>query len=371
MSAAAGGTVVPLPGPLERLARQIAENHAEIERQVAVSEQAARKSVDLARETGRLLNEAKTLVPHGGWMAWVAENCPFAHSTANLYMKIDAEWPRLAEILTVRNSLTLREVAGILYGGGPEPDPEWVLAPEPLADHLRRIRCRGRVRGAVFDGGLRVGAISGDQHLIVLAPALPGAEDVRLADGALALPRLDTLVRVLERAGAETVRVGAGEDRLVVDDGHRLHRLRGAPFHRLENWLPPSAAERAREAVARFVDEAPHAGTVTPSVKRDVWELRRLRKWTAAVEVDEDGGVSLFLGGRGPWTALLPLAGAGREREAVAEPFRVRLTGALVDVVLTVDPGAEVFACGPEHPVVIRDGAYHYALRPWTSRSEG
>jgi hypothetical protein len=40
---------------------------------------------------GGLLVEAKALVDHGGWNAWVEENCPFDRSQAARYIKAHAD----------------------------------------------------------------------------------------------------------------------------------------------------------------------------------------------------------------------------------------------------------------------------------------
>src|SRR4051812_31116131 len=46
------------------------------------AESAFRSAVEHAIEAGRLLVEAKGEVPHGGWLAWVRDNCSFSERTA-------------------------------------------------------------------------------------------------------------------------------------------------------------------------------------------------------------------------------------------------------------------------------------------------
>jgi hypothetical protein len=41
-----------------------------------------------ALEAGRLLLEAKSAVPHGRWLAWLAQNCDLPPRTANRYMRL-------------------------------------------------------------------------------------------------------------------------------------------------------------------------------------------------------------------------------------------------------------------------------------------
>ena len=37
---------------------------------------------------GQLLIEAKKVVPHSGWLAWIGENCAFSERTAQAYMRV-------------------------------------------------------------------------------------------------------------------------------------------------------------------------------------------------------------------------------------------------------------------------------------------
>src|SRR5690348_4007004 len=46
---------------------------------------AMRDAVARAVEAGHLLTEAKALVGHGGWEAWVGTNCVFSPRTAQAY----------------------------------------------------------------------------------------------------------------------------------------------------------------------------------------------------------------------------------------------------------------------------------------------
>jgi len=49
---------------------------------------AMRQSLSHALAAGDMLMEAKSLVEHGEWLPWLAENCPIPKRTAQLYMRL-------------------------------------------------------------------------------------------------------------------------------------------------------------------------------------------------------------------------------------------------------------------------------------------
>ncbi len=81
------------PDELAKLAEGIRREHARIGRTRERIEAANREQVAAAIEAGAKLIAAKRLVEHGGWAAWVADNCEFSMRTAQLYMTLgrDAE----------------------------------------------------------------------------------------------------------------------------------------------------------------------------------------------------------------------------------------------------------------------------------------
>ena len=96
-----GSTSVPST-KLEKLAGEINERCA-----------AARESVTSAAfaalQAGALLNEAKTLVPHGHWLPWLHENVSVSDRQAQKWMRVAREWPAI-EANTNRNSyLTIEQ----------------------------------------------------------------------------------------------------------------------------------------------------------------------------------------------------------------------------------------------------------------------
>src|SRR5262249_42870027 len=97
----------PEADPLEHLAIQIREGYK-------ACLKAGQYYLLYAAIVGRALVEAKELVPHGGWEAWVDANCAFSTRQAQDYMRyaraienreIDPETQSSAEALSIRQVL--------------------------------------------------------------------------------------------------------------------------------------------------------------------------------------------------------------------------------------------------------------------------
>ena len=69
----------------------------ELEAEHQAAREAARSSMQHALRCGELLKEAKRLVGHGAWEAWVRANCSFSPRTARVYMGLQARLANLAE----------------------------------------------------------------------------------------------------------------------------------------------------------------------------------------------------------------------------------------------------------------------------------
>jgi len=103
---------------LDDLARQI--NVA-----TTAAEASARAAVEHALVAGRLLIEAKALLQHGQWEAWLQQHCAVAPRTARAYMQLCNKVPTLPEPERQRvASLPLREaIAAISTSATPPPSP--------------------------------------------------------------------------------------------------------------------------------------------------------------------------------------------------------------------------------------------------------
>jgi hypothetical protein len=93
---------------LDELANEINAEHAK-------AEAAARSAVDHALRAGELLIEAKGQCQHGEWGAWIQEHCEFSERTAQVYMRVARELPKLDDPKAQRVAdLPLRDVSRLL-----------------------------------------------------------------------------------------------------------------------------------------------------------------------------------------------------------------------------------------------------------------
>jgi hypothetical protein len=94
--------------PLADLASEIGEAH----RQCVA---AASSALEYARRAGELLIEAKARVAHGEWLPWLKANFDFSEKTAQNYMRLAREWPKLVEANPQRVAdLSCREALRLL-----------------------------------------------------------------------------------------------------------------------------------------------------------------------------------------------------------------------------------------------------------------
>lgn len=92
--------------------------------QVKAAEEHARSAVTCALEAGQLLIQAKALVPHGGWDAWLQENCDVAPRTARSYMRLATQFPTLSDVERQRVAdLPLRQAVRAIATNPNAPKP--------------------------------------------------------------------------------------------------------------------------------------------------------------------------------------------------------------------------------------------------------
>jgi hypothetical protein len=82
------GEVIP-PGSLADLVVRVNHEHKQVKECII-------KGAHHAVKAGELLWEAKRKARHGRWLEWIAENCEFSERTAQLYMNLASELPRMA-----------------------------------------------------------------------------------------------------------------------------------------------------------------------------------------------------------------------------------------------------------------------------------
>ncbi len=93
---------------LAALARQLNQGHREIEQNDCEIEQLRAKSLEQARQNGRLLLLIKRSCGHGKWLPWIKANLEFSPKTANTYMVVAENWEQIRSASNFR-SLSIRE----------------------------------------------------------------------------------------------------------------------------------------------------------------------------------------------------------------------------------------------------------------------
>ena len=104
---------------LAELAERINEAHVEVERCVKTGLQHALKA-------GQLLLEAKGLCKHGEWGPWVERHCAFPKRSAQGYMRLARELPKLERRKAQRVAdLPFRKAVKLLAGPPPNSKNRW------------------------------------------------------------------------------------------------------------------------------------------------------------------------------------------------------------------------------------------------------
>ena len=112
---------------LENLATEINAAHALVEGYI-------RAATPHAVRAGELLEKAKASIPHGEWGPWLEKNCTFSERTAQTYMRLARELPKLDPAKAQRVAdLPLREAMRELAERCPEGSSE-------LHDHEKTIK---------------------------------------------------------------------------------------------------------------------------------------------------------------------------------------------------------------------------------------
>lgn len=82
---------------MSKLAVKLNDLAARIVREHAAVAEALTAGLLHAREAGKLLLQAKEMVPHGDWLPWLRGNCPeVSKRTAQGYMRVASKWDELA-----------------------------------------------------------------------------------------------------------------------------------------------------------------------------------------------------------------------------------------------------------------------------------
>ena len=84
----------------------------------------AEETVLACVECGRLLIEAKEVVGHGGWLAWVEANTEVGARQCQTYMQLAKGWPEIESNTSPDSHLTIRDALKLLAPPKPKPKPK-------------------------------------------------------------------------------------------------------------------------------------------------------------------------------------------------------------------------------------------------------
>ena len=104
---------------LDDLAQKINEHHDE-------AKQAIKKGLEHAIAAGKLLLEAKEMVPHGKWLPWLEANCTVSERSAQLYMRVSRESKIIEAKSATVADLTLRDGLKALTVLPREKNEPWI-----------------------------------------------------------------------------------------------------------------------------------------------------------------------------------------------------------------------------------------------------
>jgi hypothetical protein len=126
------------PDPLSDLADQINELHSQGCEAEETAIAAGRAALQLRKEEGDRLLEAKARVKHGQWGKWLKANCPnISERSCQLYMQLAEGWEEHIAKNETAAELTLREAIALLpkrKAAAPSPAPsllDYTPMPEP------------------------------------------------------------------------------------------------------------------------------------------------------------------------------------------------------------------------------------------------
>jgi hypothetical protein len=129
---------------------------ASIKDHLTAADAATRRGLEHAIAAGLLLTEAKELVGHGGWLAWLEANCHVGVRQAQAFMRLARHRHRLEAIKYAPSAhLTIHAAEALV--GRPKPKRPRGLAgqldmlggPEVIADSGSERREIGRLRGTI------------------------------------------------------------------------------------------------------------------------------------------------------------------------------------------------------------------------------
>ena len=147
------GKNLTAPVDLLDLAGQINREHVQ-------AEQSARTALTHALKAGELLLTAKAQVGHGAWLDWLRDNCKVSGRTAQAYMRLARELPKLDDSKAQRVAdMPLRQALAALTEKDEDVKPvrSELAEARALARREERLRARLIVTEKLLDAASRDG----------------------------------------------------------------------------------------------------------------------------------------------------------------------------------------------------------------------
>ncbi len=96
------------------LVKRLDDLAREINQEAQACEAALAQGMEHALKAGRLLLEAKALIPHGGWLPFVEQQCGLTARTAQGYMRVARHWPEIESKYETVAHLSLHKALELL-----------------------------------------------------------------------------------------------------------------------------------------------------------------------------------------------------------------------------------------------------------------
>lgn len=110
---------------------------------------ACKSAVEHAIKAGELLIKAKSMVNHGEWLDWMKDNCEMTERTAQTYMRLAREYPKLEDSKAQRVAdLSMRETLKVL--AAPKESESELERARLSTDEYEKLRDEIQLLGYAF-----------------------------------------------------------------------------------------------------------------------------------------------------------------------------------------------------------------------------
>lgn len=227
---------------------------------------------------------------------------------------------------------------------------------EDLIDHLKRISCGGRIKQVIFSGAFQAAALTPDQLLLVVAPALDCDEELAAPIG---VADLDLFVKALEMMPGSEEDIGVD---ITVEDHRLVINETGRGSVRLLTAQPRTIETRVEQEIVDTLMKQV-GGVMVPLTESLIASIKRAFAGLQATSVEIVAGLlagHVRVGDDTSHFAEFPLP----DLRSPDGEYRLNFGQHLINVLSTVDTDATMYLGGAQKPVVVQDGEYNYLLSP-------